>query len=178
MKLKMKIIKYLKNLIKVLLDLCQEYNLIIDLDLSKVSNENTEKTQKYSKSLLFLIDQYSMINSIFFNEGTNPNIISKLKEMRNEISVSIPNMNKKENIEKIKDKYAGSKRVIYDFSNLSEGENIDEVSFKFGISLGHKIKPSIVDNLETANKFEKWGVSYITTKVLHPFLMKNEKQDL
>jgi glycerophosphoryl diester phosphodiesterase len=162
---------------KYLLDLCKEYNLIIDLDLSKVDSENAEKTQVYLKRLLTLIDEYCMMDSIIFNEGTNPNIIAKLKEMRNEISISIPNMNKKEYIEKVKDKYAGSKRVIYDFSRISEGENIDEESVKFGVSLGHKIKASIVDNLETANKIEKWGVSYITTKVLHPFLMKNEKQD-
>jgi glycerophosphoryl diester phosphodiesterase len=162
---------------KYLLDLCKEYNLIIDLDLSKVDSENAEKTQVYLKRLLTLIDEYCMMDSIIFNEGTNPNIITKLKEMRNEISISIPNMNKKEYIEKVKDKYAGSKRVIYDFSRISEGENIDEESVKFGVSLGHKIKASIVDNLETANKIEKWGVSYITTKVLHPFLMKNEKQD-
>ena len=162
---------------KYLLDLCKEYNLIIELDLSKVDSQNEEKTQEYLKILLTLIDEYYMMDSIIFNEGTNPNIIAKLKEMRKEISVSIPNMNKKENIEKVKDKYAGSKRVIYDFSRISEGENIDEESVKFGISLGHKIKASIVDNLETANKIEKWGVSYITTKVLHPFLMKNEKQD-
>ena len=162
---------------KYLLDLCKEYNLIIDLDLSKVDSENAEKTQVYLKRLLTLIDEYCMMDSIIFNEGTNPNIITKLKEMRNEISISIPNMNKKEYIEKVKDKYVGSKRVIYDFSRISEGENIDEESVKFGVSLGHKIKASIVDNLETANKIEKWGVSYITTKVLHPFLMKNEKQD-
>ena len=162
---------------KYLLDLCKEYNLIIDLDLSKVDSENAEKTQIYLKRLLTLIDEYCMMDSIIFNEGTNPNIITKLKEMRNEISISIPNMNKKEYIEKVKDKYVGSKRVIYDFSRISEGENIDEESVKFGVSLGHKIKASIVDNLETANKIEKWGVSYITTKVLHPFLMKNEKQD-
>ena len=136
---------------KYLLDLCKEYNLIIDLDLSKVDSENAEKTQVYLKRLLTLIDEYCMMDSIIFNEGTNPNIITKLKELRNEISISIPNMNKK--------------------------ENIDEESVKFGVSLGHKIKASIVDNLETANKIEKWGVSYITTKVLHPFLMKNEKQD-
>ena len=162
---------------KYLLDLCKEYNLIIDLDLSKVDSQNAEQTHEYLKSLLTLIDEYCMMDSIIFNEGTNPNIITKLKEMRNEISISIPNMNKKEYIEKVKDKYAGSKRVIYDFSRISEGENIDEESVKFGVSLGHKIKASIVDNLETANKIEKWGVSYITTKVLHPFLMKNEKQD-
>ena len=140
---------------KYLLDLCKEYNLIIDLDLSKVDSENAEKTQVYLKRLLTLIDEYCMMDSIIFNEGTNPNIITKLKEMRNEISISIPNMNKKEYIEKVKDKYVGSKRVIYDFSRISEGENIDEESVKFGVSLGHKIKASIVDNLETANKIEK-----------------------
>ena len=162
---------------KYLLDLCKEYNLIIDLDLSKVDSQNSETTQQYLKGLLTLIDEYCMMDSIIFNEGTNPNIIAKLKEMRNEISISIPNMNTKEVIQNVKNKYVGSKRVIYDFSRISEGENIDEESVKLGISLGHKIKASIVDNLETANKIEKWGVSYITTKVLHPFLMKNEKQD-
>lgn len=162
---------------KYLLDLCKEYNLIIDLDISKIDDELSEKTERYLKSLLTLIDEYCMMDSIIFNEGENPEIIMKLKQMRNDISISIPKMNKKENIEKIKDKYAGSKRIIYDFCGISEGENIDEETVKYGISLGHKIKASIVDNLETANKIEKWGVSYMTTKVLHPFLMKNEKQD-
>ena len=162
---------------KYLLDLCKEYNLIIEVDLSKVDSHNAEKTEVDLKELLRLIDEYCMMDSIIFNEGTNPNIIMKLKQMRKEISVSVPNMNKKEYIEKAKDKYAGSKRVIYEFSRISEGENIDEESVKYGISLGHKIKASVVDNLETANKIEKYGVSYIATNVLHPFLMKNEKQD-
>lgn len=84
-----------------------------------------------------MIKKYDMLDSIFFNEGPNPNTILKLKEFRNDISVSVFNMNKKENIEKIKQKYKGSKRVILNMDGLSKGNEIDKDTIKYALSLDY-----------------------------------------
>ena len=68
-------------------------------------------------------------------------------------------MNKKKNIERIKNKFNDSKRLIYNMGNLLYGQSIDEETVKYGLSLGHKIKAAKVNNLEFANKILKWGVN-------------------
>jgi len=160
-----------------LLDLCKNNSVIIDLDLAHLNfKKYFEDTDEYMKIIINLVEKYHMIDSIFFNDGINPKTVMKLKEIRNDISVSISNMNKKENIEKVKDKYAGSKRIIFNFGGLSRGNSIDKETVKYGISLGKKIKAATVDDLEFANKIQQWGVNYITTNKLHPFLITNTKE--
>jgi hypothetical protein len=118
-----------------------------------------------------------MLNSIYFNDGPNPNIILKLKEIKNEISVAISNVNSLDQIKKAKAKYAGSKRIIYSFSGLSKGNGIDEEILKYALSTGDKIKVSTVDHLDMANKLFSSGVNFIATNQLHPFLIKNEYEE-
>ena len=160
-----------------LLDLCRNNSVIIDLDLAHLDfKKYFEDTDEYMKIILNLVEKYHMIDSIFFNDGVNPETVLKLKKIRNDISVSIANMNKKENMEMVKDKYAGSKRIIFNFGGLSSGKTIDKETVKYGISLGKKIKAAKVDDLEFANKIQQWGVNYITTNKLHPFLITNTKE--
>ena len=54
---------------------------------------------------------------------------------------------------------------------------IEENTVKYGLSLGHKIKAAKVNNIDFSNKILKWGVNYITTQYLHPFMISNEKED-
>lgn len=58
---------------------------------------------------------------------------------------------------------------------LSRGKTIEQSTVKYGLSLGKKIKAAIIDDLEFANKVQNWGVNYITTNKLHPFLIHNDK---
>ena len=160
-----------------LLELCKENDIIIDLDLGHLSFEKYfNHTNGYMKIMLNLIEKYDMFDSIFFNDK-RPEVILKLKELKNDLSFSLNGMNEKENIEKIKDDYKGSKRIIYNMGGLVEGQTIKEDVIKYGLSLGHKIKASKVDDIEFAQKIQSWGVNYITTNYLHPFLIKNEKED-
>ena len=161
-----------------LLILCKKNNVIIDLNLAHLEfKKYFEETNEYIRILLNMIKKYNMFDSIFFNDGPNPNTILKLKEFRNDISVCVSNMNKKENIEKIKQKYKGSKRVILNMGALSRGNEIDKDTVKYALSLGYKVKAGVIDDYEFAKEVQSWGVNYITTNKLHPFLIENEYED-
>ena len=161
-----------------LLDLCKKNNVIIDLDLGHLDYKKYfEETDEYIQIIINLIEKYNMMDSVIFNDGPNPDTVLKMKKIRNDISVSVSNMNKKENMETVKNKYDGSKRVIFNFGGLTSGKTIDEETVKYGLSLGKRIKASVVDNLEFSKKIQNWGVNYITTNKLHPFLIHNSKED-
>ena len=48
---------------------------------------------------------------------------------------------------------------------------------KYGKSLGKKIKAAKIDEIEFANQVVSWGVNFICTNKLEPFLMKNEREE-
>ena len=161
-----------------LLKLCKENNIIIDLDLFHMDfNKYFKETDEYAKIIINTIKKYNYFDSIIFNSGHNIEKISILKKIKNDIVISIDDMNKRQNIDKMKDKFNDSKRVIYNMGNLLFGNNIDEKTVKYGLSLGHKIKAAKVNDLVFANKIFNWGVNYITTQYLHPFLVENEKEE-
>ena len=161
-----------------LLKLCKENNIIIDLDLFHMDYKKYfNETDEYTKIIIDTVKKYNYFDSIIFNSGHNLDKIMKLKKIKNDITISIDDTNKKSNIECIKDKYKGSKRIIYNMGGLLYGNKIDEKTVKYGLSLGHKIKAAKINNLEFANKVLKWGVNYITTQYLHPFMISNEKEE-
>lgn len=82
----------------------------------------------------------------------------------------------KKNIEEIKDKFNESKRIIYNMGGLTEGKKISEDVVKYALSLGKKIKAAKVDNIDFANKIVSYGVNFITTNYLHPFMIKMIKR--
>ena len=159
-----------------LLKLCKENEVIIDLDLSHLDSKQYFENDEYAKIILNLIEKYDMFNSIFFNEE-RPEVILKLKQIKNDISLSLNNITIKENIEKVKDLYKDSKRIIYNLGIPKEGNIVREDAVKYGLSLGKKIKASKVDNLSYSKKIQLWGVNYIATDYLHPFLIKNDKEE-
>ena len=160
-----------------LLKLCKENNVIVDLDLAHL---NLQKyfidTDEYLKIMINLIEKYDMSNSIFFNDERQE-AIQKLIAIKKDLSFSINGMNQKQNIEKIKDEYKDTKRIIYNMGGLSSGKTINEETVQYGLSLGKRIKASKVDDLKFAEKILSWGVNYITTNNLHPFLAKNYKEE-
>jgi len=158
-----------------LLKLCKENNVIIDLDLFHC-NDKYFNDNEYIKILINLIEKYDMLNSIFFNDK-RLDVISKFNEYKKGLSFSINNMNEKKNIEEIKDKFNESKRIIYNMGGLSGGNKIYEDTVKYGLSLGKKIKAAKVDDINFANKIISYGVNFITTNYLHPFMIKNDKED-
>ena len=160
-----------------LLKLCKENNVIIDLDLAHLEFEKYFlETDEYIKIIFGLIEKYNMSDSIFFNDA-RMDVIKQMKKIKNDVSFSVSDMNKMENIEKVKDEFKGSKRIIYNMGGLSTGKTINEETVKYVLSLGSKIKAAKVDDLKFAEKIFSWGVNYITTNSLHPFIAKNDKED-
>ena len=162
---------------KKLLKLCKENNVLIDLDLAHLDLETYFlNTDEYIKILFDLIERYNMSDSIFFNDK-RMEVFKEMKKVKNDVSFSISNMNEIENIQKIKDEFKGSKRIIYNMGGLSSGKKINKETVLYALSLGNKIKAAKVDDIDFAEKIFSWGVNYITTNSLHPFIAKNNKED-
>ena len=158
-----------------LLKLCRENNVIIDLNLVYLDYKKYfEESDDYMKIMLKAIEKNNMFDSIFFDGGSNPNTILKFQKLRKDISVSVSIIDKKEK-EQIKDKYKNFKRVIINIGEISEDNN-HKKEIEFYKSLGYKIKAGIVDDIKFAAKIQSWGVNYIKTNKIHPFLIKNEKE--
>ena len=156
----------------------KENNAIIDLDLCHLDFvEYFNKTDDYVKIIIKEVEKYNMLNSVIFNSGDNINKVLKLKQYKNDIAISISQMNYKKNIENIKDKYNDSKILIYNMGDLLSGKPINYETVKYGLSLGRKIKAAKVNDRKFADKLFRWGVNYITTQYLYPFQLKNEKEE-
>ena len=159
-----------------LLKLCKENDIILDLDLGHVNYKYFEGTDEYIKIIIELIEKYGMINSIFINSH-KVEVIEKFHSLNKNIIFSISGMNSKENMESINKKYNNSSIKIYNIGGLTTGGKINEEIVKYGISSGKKIKASKIDEIDFANKVVSWGVNFICTNNLHPFLMRNEKEE-
>ena len=160
-----------------LLKLCKENNIIIDLDLFYLNYTEFLKNKKeYAKLIIDYIEKYDMLDSIVFNDKRK-SIIDIFKSIREDLSISLNGMNEKENIIRIKDKYQDSKILIYTMGDLFKGKKINKESVKYGLSLGKKIKAAKIDNINFANQVLKWGVNFICTNKLEPFLIKNEREE-
>ena len=90
------------------------------MDFKKYFNE----TDEYAKIIINIIKKYNYFDSIIFNSGHNIEKIIKLKKIKNDIAISIDDTNKKIDIERIKDKFNDSKRIIYNMGNLLYGNSI------------------------------------------------------
>ena len=163
--------------LQILLQLCKEFDVIIDLDLSRLDNEKYFKDNTYAYRLLNIIEKYDMFDSIYFSDSPNSQGILKLKEIKNDISVSILNINNKDSFDKIKTQFGGSKELIFNLGEISHENVLNEDNVKHTSSLGKKIKVGTVDDCNCANKIISLGVNYITTKSLPSFLIENDKED-
>ena len=158
-----------------LLNLCKNNEIIIDLNLEHLDyNKYFEKTDEYMKILINIIEKYDMLDSLIFNEGPNPNTILKLKALKKDISISLSNINKISQIKEIKEKYSGTKRIIINFSGVTNTTKIDETLLNAAKTSGYKIKVGIIDDEQLANKLQLLGVNFIITNKLHPFQIKND----
>ena len=159
-----------------LLKLCKENEIIIDLDLGHINFKYFNNTDEYIKIIIELIEKYGMLNSIFFNSH-RAEVIKKFLSINKNLVFAISGMNSKENMELINNKFHNSSIKIYSIGGLTTGGKINEEIVKYGISSGKKIKASKIDEIDFANKVVSWGVNFICTNNLHPFLMRNEKEE-
>ena len=165
-----------------LLDLCRENNVIIDLDLRHLDfKKYFNDTDEYIEKIFDLIEKYDMLNSIYFNDNRTE-VLSKLKNYKNDITLSVSGLNDKEKMDKIKDLYKDSKRIIFSIDSTLSAENtttVNEEIVQYGKSLDQKIKIKVseVDNIIYAQKLLSLGVNFLTTDNLYPFLINNDKEE-
>ena len=164
-------INYEQNIIKFseLLKLSKENEIILDIKFNYLNIEKN-KIKSFLNKIIEEIEQYGMINSIIFNDLINLDIISKLKNIRTNIPISISTITKKEDIEKIKSYLDEFNRVI-----ISIDSNIDEFTLNYIKSLNYKIKYSHMNSRESYDILTSNGVNYIGTDTLEPFLINNDK---
>ena len=163
-----------------LLELCRDNDIIIDLNLGNLDfTKYFNDTDIYIKKIFDLVEEYDMFNSIYFNDNRTE-VLLKLKTIKNDITLSISGINDKQKMDKIKELFKDSKRIIYNIEGSSTGGNtstINEEIVQYGRSLEKKIKVGEVNDIIEAQKLQSWGVNYITTDNLHPFLIKNDIEE-
>ena len=152
-----------------LLALCKKNEAIVNLNLEHLDIEKYFNTKEYLNIMFLLVEKLNMTDSILF-EGS-PEQILKLKEFRKDIAVAVIHKDKEE-LDKMKDSFKDVKRVVYSF-----GVNIDETTVKHAVSLGKKVKVSLVESPTQVKKLHSWGVNYIMSRNLPPFVIENQKED-
>jgi glycerophosphoryl diester phosphodiesterase len=153
-----------------LLVLCKKNDVIIDLNLDHLDYDKYFGTNsEYIKIMFSLVEKFNMTDSIIFE--ANSKILSKLQAVKKNITVAVILQDKAE-LDKVKDSFKDCKRVIYSF-----GINVDEATVKQAISLGKKVKVSLVDSPAQLEKLQGWGVNYMLSRNLPPFIIQNEKEE-
>ena len=121
-------------------------------------------------TILDAIEKYNMFNSVYFSDGPGCDNILKLIKIKNDISISVPISNKKDDVDKVKNQFPNSTRIIYSFYR----NNTDEETVKYIKSLGQKVKINeVIDDRIFIKKLLSWGVDYLKADELHSFLMEN-----
>ena len=156
--------------LEILLQLCKDLNVIIDLDVSELDNKKYFQESNHAKKLIDLIEEYEMFDSVYFTDGPEYENVLKLKELKKNIAVCIP-INKKEAIEKIKKEFPKSRLI------LNVGKSLNQDMIKNISSLGIKIKVDDVDDTNYVQKLQDSGVNYMVTNLLAPFIIDNDKEE-
>ena len=156
--------------LEILLQLCKDLNVIIDLDISELDNKKYFTESNHAKKLINLIAEYEMFDSVFFSDGPDYENVLCLKKLKKDIPVCIP-IEKKESLDKIKKEFAKSRLI------LNIGKSLNQDFIKNISALEIKIKADDVDDANTVQKLQDLGVNYMTTKTLAPFVIENEKEE-
>ena len=160
--------------LEILLQLCKELNIIIDLDLSHLDSQiYFENNMNYTNILLNLIEKYDMLNSVIFSDNINSTNLLQLMRKKKDIAISVSNINEKEDLEKVKTQFSGAKRIIINPTIFTVNEEfVNQAKL-----LGYKIKVNSVSDISYARKLINWGVDFLKTQIHEPFLIENEKED-
>ena len=162
--------------LKELLQMCREKNAIVELKFNYLDkNGEASNFEQYAENIMKEINDTNMFDSVFFNENLKHEMVLKLndKKINNDLCLVISNIESEEKKKKIKGNYYWANRIIYEIDK-------DKISYdlaKYILSLDKRIKVSKVDNIKLADKLHSWGVNYISTNKIHPFLMENEKEE-
>ena len=163
--------------LKILLELCKEMNTIIDLDLSQLNYKKYfEKEDTNAQRIIDTIRRQKMLDSVIFSDGPSGENIFKLMEIKRDIVVSIQSNSTKESFDAIKKDFHGTKRIIYGVNQLNDHQ-INEKIIKHVSFDNNKIKVGIINDFQFAKKLFSWGVNYIVTNELPPFIAENKEEE-
>ena len=152
-----------------LLNISKKYEIILDIKFNYLNKEKND-IKYFLTKIIEEIELNKMFNSVIFNDNIDLGIISELKNLRTNTTISISTINNKEDIEKIISELDLFRRVI-----LTVDSNVNELTINYIKSLNYKMKYSNVNTKEFADKLVKYGVNFIGTKKLEPFLIHNDK---
>ena len=159
-----------------LLELCKDFGVILDLDISHLDTKTYfGEDDLYANKIIKVVNHTKMFDSVIFSDGPDFQNVLKLKQLKNDIAVSITASNK-ESYDKLKDQLNGS-RIIYNSNEISNENELNEDTIKYGATIGNKMKAGTVDDINYARKIQSWGINFISTKTLPTFLIENEKED-
>ena len=164
--------------LKVLLELCKELNRIIYLDLSQLDNKiYFDKNDQYAQRILDTIKGEKMLDSVIFSDGPGGQNVLRLMEIEKNIVVSIQSSNTKDSFDKIKKDFNGAKRIIYGINEKEKGHDLSEKLVKDGVVGNNKVTVGTINDFNYAKKLFSWGVNYIESDSLPPFVAENELED-
>ena len=166
------IVSYSDELIKFfdLLNLCKKNDVILEIKFNYLTLNNKDIID-FLKKILEEVEQTGMLYSVIFDDNKKLEYISLLKNIRTDIAISISGINTNEEINEIKPTIELFQRVI-----IMVDSNINEATLKTIKSYGYKLKFPYADSKEYSDKLLLYGINYIGTKYLEPFLIFNEKE--
>ena len=147
-----------------------EIILYIKFDYLNI-NLHRNKLKNIIQTILEKIEKNDMFNSVIINDNINMEIISNIINMRKNVAISISIINEKQDLDKIKSYLDNFNHIV-----ISIGSNIKESTLNYIQSLNYKIKFfNTTNSKEFSDRLVSFGVNYITTTNLEPFLIHNDK---
>ena len=168
------ICNYNSNLVSFndLLKLCKNNEIILDIKFDYLNiNLHRNKLKNIIQTILEEIEKNDMLNSVIINDNINMEIISNIINLRKNVAISVSIINEKQDLDKIKSYLDNFNHIV-----ISIGSNIKESTLNYIQSLNYKIKFfNITNSKEFSDRLVSFGVNYITTTNLEPFLIHNDK---
>ena len=168
------ICNYNSNLVSFndLLKLCKNNEIILDIKFDYLNiNLHRNKLKNIIQTILEEIEKNGMFNSVIINDNINMEIISNIINMRKNVAISISIINEKQDLDKIKSYLDNFNHIV-----ISIGSNIKESTLNYIQSFNYKIKFfNTTNSKEFSDRLVSFGVNYITTTNLEPFLIHNDK---
>ena len=165
---------YNSNLVSFndLLKLCKNNEIILDIKFDYLNiNLHRNKLKNIIQTILEEIEKNDMFNSVIINDNINMEIISNIINMRKNVAISVSIINEKQDLDKIKSYLDNFNHIV-----ISIGSNIKESTLNYIQSLNYKIKFfNTTNSKEFSDRLVSFGVNYITTTNLEPFLIHNDK---
>ena len=158
-----------------LLKLCRNNEVILDIKFDYL-NINSEKNDLKDtiRTILEEIEKNKLLNSVIINDDIkNLEIISNIINLKKDIPISISIINEKQDLD-----LKNIESYLNNFNHIiiEVDSNVAESTLNYIRSLNYKIKFfNKINSKEFSVRLTSFGVNYIPTTNLEPFLIHNDK---